>query len=78
MDSLVNVKGQLLPQAYMSLGSNFLVHKRRQNSDILVISSEYPIKKEFIPVIDIGKELHSRCHFVCFATGCHECGFHSL
>lgn len=67
MDFLVNVKGQLHPQAYVSLGSNFHVHKRRQNSGILVISSEYPIKKELIPDIDTGKELHCPCHFVSFA-----------
>lgn len=68
MDSLVSVKGQLHPQTYVSLGSNLHVHKGRQNSDILVFSPEYPVKKELIPDIDTGKELHSLCHFISFAT----------
>lgn len=54
MDSLFSVRGQLRPPAYVFLGWNLHVRKTRQNSDILVISLEYRIKKHVFSGIEMG------------------------
>ena len=59
VDSLLSVRGQLRPPAYVFLGSHLRVCKSRQKSDILVVSPEYPIKKDLFPGVETGEEMTS-------------------
>lgn len=47
-------RGQLCLPAYVCLGSSLHVFRRSKNSDILVISPEYLVKKDLFPVIEMG------------------------
>lgn len=47
-------RSQLCLSAYVCLGSSLHVFRRSKNSDILVISPEYPVKEDVFPVIEMG------------------------
>lgn len=67
-------RGQLYLPAYGCLGSSLYVFRRSKNSDILVISLEYPVKKDFFPVIEMGG---NDLTILSVCSGSHECCFFS-